>query len=281
MTDHLSVSRAYEVIDAVLADSSPAVPAQRIINDGSSMTTSKLSIPYYFGFTVKNSPHDAADIDGGLAKTNTSSLTVNTINDGFCTFYLAYSTWDGRMLYVDRLSLPDIDHEKKNDIAIKIYKLLATIACQLGCARLSWTQREKPDDTFSGHVPEFCEEWLFLKMDRRAMEAYVGDSSLSVTSPSATTMCLDRATVERAIQSSLKEGLNSRENSNVFLRLASEEDDMNKIGELVQGLAVYEKEPYAVNGEYEFDIDVEVAYASLDIRIRISHSLLFCCFCAF
>ena len=83
--------------------------------------------PFYFGIQVlmsstctdQNQPH-------------------NDIMVGFCTFYIAYSTWDGRMLYVDEL----LDVEAAGD-SLLLYRVLAKIAIQTGCARLIWKVRTK------------------------------------------------------------------------------------------------------------------------------------------
>ena len=60
-----------------------------------------------------------------------------------CTCYLGYSTWDGRMLYVDHniiIGSRDADIPENERAA---YQLLAKIAVRLGCARLSWKVRWK------------------------------------------------------------------------------------------------------------------------------------------
>jgi hypothetical protein len=56
---------------------------------------------------------------------------------GVVTFYMAYSTWDGRILYVDRLECSEMDH----DIETLLHQTLADIAVQLDCSRLTWRVR--------------------------------------------------------------------------------------------------------------------------------------------
>lgn len=61
------------------------------------------------------------------------------LQGSFCTFYLAYSTWDGRMLNVDQLvMMTHHDEYRKQHETCCLYRLLARIAVHLQCARLSW-----------------------------------------------------------------------------------------------------------------------------------------------
>lgn len=46
------------------------------------------------------------------------------------TFYLAFSTWDGRVLYIDKRGF-----EEPNESSIFIYRILALIAVELQCNR--------------------------------------------------------------------------------------------------------------------------------------------------
>lgn len=83
-------------------------------------------IPFYFG--IQASRHDEADEECDEEPPSTAR----------CTFYLAYSTWDGRMLYVDQLSDSD---SCSADVVMAFYRILAKIAVQLQCARLCWKVR--------------------------------------------------------------------------------------------------------------------------------------------
>lgn len=74
-------------------------------------------IPYFFGIGIYSSEDDSSKPCGVI------------------TFYIAYSTWDGRCLFLDRLDLPnptDVKMEKA------ILRALADIAVRLKCARLCW-----------------------------------------------------------------------------------------------------------------------------------------------
>lgn len=54
---------------------------------------------------------------------------------GVLSMYMAYSTWDGRCLFIDRFDIPNTD-----DVELEkaMLQLLAQIAVTLGCARLNW-----------------------------------------------------------------------------------------------------------------------------------------------
>jgi hypothetical protein len=75
------------------------------------------SAPWYFGMTMRDN-------------------TNNKLCCGFVTFYLAYSTWDGRFLYVDRLECDEDD-----SLEILLTRTLAKLTVQLHCARLTWRVR--------------------------------------------------------------------------------------------------------------------------------------------
>ena len=53
---------------------------------------------------------------------------------GFCTFYIAYSTWDGRILYIDKINT-------EKDRSPSLYQVVAKIATDLRCSRLTWKVR--------------------------------------------------------------------------------------------------------------------------------------------
>jgi hypothetical protein len=74
------------------------------------------SIPFYFGMTIREN-------------------TANKLCCGCVTFHLAYSTWDGRFLYVDCLECDD------ESIEILLTRTVAKLAVQLHCARVTWRVR--------------------------------------------------------------------------------------------------------------------------------------------
>ena len=55
---------------------------------------------------------------------------------GFATFYLAYSTWDARVLYLDKLFLAK--DNSNASLEWSLHFTLADIALRLECARYTW-----------------------------------------------------------------------------------------------------------------------------------------------
>eukprot|EP00535_Pseudo-nitzschia_heimii_P005502 CAMPEP_0197186352 /NCGR_PEP_ID=MMETSP1423-20130617/13753_1 /TAXON_ID=476441 /ORGANISM="Pseudo-nitzschia heimii, Strain UNC1101" /LENGTH=417 /DNA_ID=CAMNT_0042637639 /DNA_START=84 /DNA_END=1337 /DNA_ORIENTATION=+ len=165
---------------------------------------------------------------------------------GFCTFYIAYSTWDGRILYVDQFNM-ETDHK------ILLYRILAEIATQIHCERFTWKQKERPEWDITTGQPEYLHDWVFLSMDREAMANFVGSplTALSLCQNpeegNATKMkSLLFLYIEDAIRETLVQQKLPKQSANIRLRLAGSEDT-ETISRLVRLLAVYEKEPDAVN----------------------------------
>jgi hypothetical protein len=79
-------------------------------------------IPFYFG--IQASRRQIGDEDPILLA-------------AFCTFYLAYSTWDGRMLNVDQFLILE-KNDWSSEKVLALYQILAKIAVQLQCIRLTW-----------------------------------------------------------------------------------------------------------------------------------------------
>lgn len=78
-----------------------------------------LKLPFHFGMTL----HAEGRSGGGDP------------NSGICgavTFYIAYSTWEGKFLYVDHLA------RRKSSSKVLLLQTLAKIAVSLNCARLVW-----------------------------------------------------------------------------------------------------------------------------------------------
>jgi GNAT superfamily N-acetyltransferase len=116
--------------------------------------------------------------------------------------------------------------------------------------RLSADRKHQHTETPSWYVngpnpPEILHEWLTLRMDRPAMEKYVDESNITRESRVIQAGTFTRDLVEKTVMNCL-EGVNNSRKSKFQLRLAGE-GDVDTIARLVQGLAVYEKEPEAVN----------------------------------
>jgi hypothetical protein len=81
----------------------------------------------------------ARGVDFAKAAASTSSLLFGILAsdaDGsslrtiLTTFYLAYSTWDGRVLYIDQCGF-----DEPVEQSLLIYRTLAHVAVKLGCSR--------------------------------------------------------------------------------------------------------------------------------------------------
>ncbi|KAL3928781.1 MAG: hypothetical protein SGBAC_012496 [Bacillariaceae sp.] len=193
------------------------------------------------------------------------------------TFYIAYSTWDGRCLHVDQLP----PREKNTVKGVLLLQILGKVAIKLGCRRLLWMQTGDPDWSFVNLIkdttsttttessatikPETLDEWLLLKMDRNAMESYAGSQQDSPVE-AKTAIALDRLAIETKIQKVCADLQSSSSSStNLVWRLVVEnnnnndsqmEKDANSIFKMVQGLAEYENEPDAVqcrSKDYQLD----------------------------
>lgn len=63
---------------------------------------------------------------------------------GFCTFYLSYSTWDGRVIFLDRLEVGSPPQDALSPLAshsllsLSLRYTLADIGLKLECSRFVW-----------------------------------------------------------------------------------------------------------------------------------------------
>ena len=114
LRDHYNL--AVEIIkdwDPIL----PHVAAKASIHD----TYLENRTPWHFGISIRT-----ADEGGKVI--------------GFVTFYVAYSSWSGRILYLDQIQLED--GRMNDDVEMILLRLLADIALELDCARLTWRVRK-------------------------------------------------------------------------------------------------------------------------------------------
>lgn len=149
------------------------------------------------------------------------------------TFYLAYSTWDGRVLFVDEQGSVDCDD---THLIRLVRRTLCRVAVALCCARVVWThlKPERIDGVQTMHG------WLTLYWHREALRAYGGESNRR-QDPEASHTPLDQ--IPSVIQDCI---LSLALPTSCRLRLATT-DDLDDIARLVQGLAIFEKKPDAVN----------------------------------
>lgn len=144
-----------------------------------------------------------------------------------CTFFLAYSTWDGRFMYLDDL-MTNLDDDCKDESMLLSLAVtfLAKISVTLGCSRLTW-RRRNPLPLTSALEPSFMGGWLTVFWEVEAMKRFLecGDGPMDLS---------------KQIDMLAK-------TSNRFSLRTAGIDDAEDIMELVQGLADYEKEPDAVN----------------------------------
>ena len=100
----------------------------------------KLALPLHFCLSLNGTPVEDEGDDDRVTSSSSSSSSFQ----GLVTFYMAYSTWEGRMLYVDHLSIinPNTSEYSKSDsiadIELLVLQSLARIAIHLNCARLMW-----------------------------------------------------------------------------------------------------------------------------------------------
>lgn len=71
--------------------------------------------PWHFGLSI-------FDREGGLV--------------GFVSFNVAYSSWSGRILYMDQIHLDE--GYFSDDVDVLLLRLLANLAIKWDCARLTW-----------------------------------------------------------------------------------------------------------------------------------------------
>jgi hypothetical protein len=73
----------------------------------------KSKTPWHFGISVRKTHNEIV---------------------GCATFYIAYSSWNGRILYIDRLECKSLNDETEE----LLLRILADVALALNCVRLTW-----------------------------------------------------------------------------------------------------------------------------------------------
>ncbi|KAL3902855.1 MAG: hypothetical protein SGILL_010672 [Bacillariaceae sp.] len=172
---------------------------------------------------------------------------------GFVTFNVAYSSWNGKILYLDQLQCSSMTEEMEQQLLLE----LAKMAVKMDFARLTWTHIETPEWHSQGNNrPEMHGEVLTLCMDQSSIDKYVSESFPDVSSTTAIVSApFENDTVRKEISNVLSE-VNSSEKAGQFRLKLATEGDTETIAKLVQGLANYVKEPDAVLlSEEDYKID--------------------------
>mmetsp|Transcript_34342 Transcript_34342/g.83341 ORF Transcript_34342/g.83341 Transcript_34342/m.83341 type:complete len:400 (+) Transcript_34342:168-1367(+) len=180
---------------------------------------------------------------------------VNTGNEkkkdqiSFLSFYIGYSTWEGLCVFVDELGQMDNNSQNDYDAINKdqlFLQILAKIAVRLGSKRLTWKRRPPHPTWYQSNPvgpPSILEELHIFHMDQEAMKVYVNHDS-SEPSLSSTVPSLDRSSVE--VQSkTILESSSFASHNKFSMRLANANNlqDAQAMHRLVEGLAIYVKEP--------------------------------------
>ena len=269
---------------------------------GSSHLPKQLEAKY--GFTLRRATKDedwqlllrGDCIDGSSSSSNISNMKTpwffgivvcdrESNKVGLITFYIAYSTWNGRVLYLD-----EITWEKQNgmtdttDIEQHLLRILASIAVDLNFARITW--RHHKDTTPKWHFeienrPEMHGEVLTLSMNANAMKEYAnngrrggGEKETDIITPWVSNQT--NTIINKCLQTMNNDLMNNDKHFRV--RLAQGEDDLKAIGRLVQGLADYVKESDSVHiGIDEYRIDGCYPSKDCDDENAISRDPLYYC----
>ena len=175
-------------------------------------------------------------------------MMLDTKNDticGFVTFYVAYSSWNGKIMYLDQMQCLLTDDD--TTIEESLLQMLAKIAVELDFARLTWRHLITPEWHSKGsNQPEMHKEVLTLTMEKEQMLSYVQTIFPESNDSQLLEGPFTKDNVNRTINNVLVEVNQAINKTGKFsLRLATEAD-IPTITRLIQGLADYVKEPDAV-----------------------------------
>ena len=185
-----------------------------------------------------NIAFEEALLYGLVAKKACDKMNVSGI---LATFYFAYSTWDGKFLYLDHWPATK---DPSVDAAVQtfLYRALAQIAVRLQCARFTWQHYNK---FCIANIPKptTLDGWLTLHWQADSIRHYLARQ------PGTTKKLEQRHRPIKdvtKVKDVINECLNVHSHDKFNLRLATAQD-VNTIGRLVQGLADFENEPDAVH----------------------------------
>lgn len=171
-----------------------------------------------------------------------SQGTVNS-SDILVTFYFAYSTWDGKYVYLDHWPT-----QVPNAVQTLLYRALAQIAVRLKCARFTW-QHYKDSRVPEIPQPTTLDGWLTLHWKADSICNYLKCQAVGPTTNKNELEPQDGGPHIKDIskvKDVIRDCLNAHSHDKFRVRLATAQD-VNHIGRLVQGLADFEKEPEAVH----------------------------------
>jgi GNAT superfamily N-acetyltransferase len=168
------------------------------------------------------------------------------------TFHMGYFTWTGRAICLDELGgiggadVTRTDEGSLQELSYLRVQLLAAIAVELSCRRLVWRHYGPPlvlpkklkDTNTTTIEPETMPGWWTMYWDLERLKAFAGDQSPSICS----------VETSRSIQDIFKSAIEQMPHAHGSFRLRlATADDVKDIDRLVHGLAVFEKEPDAVD----------------------------------
>jgi GNAT superfamily N-acetyltransferase len=190
----------------------------------------------------------------GVFATHVGDGSASELSPSSClaTFFFSYSTWDGRVLYLDRFVGPSASSASGDvmvGLPLLLRRTLAGIALRLHCSRFTWQHYENKTPKYPGDAqPEYLDGWLTLHWEADTIQEFLRSSCQDATNnservaPRGSEITLGFADIQDSIEKSLKRHFHP-----TFHLCLATADDVNDIGRLVQGLADFEKEPDAVN----------------------------------
>jgi GNAT superfamily N-acetyltransferase len=171
------------------------------------------SPPLYYGITLRS---------------------VDTIITGFAIFHLSFSTWDGRMMYLTYMHVPD------DSLRQDFLKILAKIATKVECSRLTWLHDSSMLTLYKEMGAETLQEILTLCMDRNDIATFVatGPNVISDVWKGPLTADVVRNTIDTVLQKANE----SMRSVQLCFRRARKED-IESMQRLIKGLAEFAQEP--------------------------------------
>ena len=179
----------------------------------------------------------------------TSALDGSII--GYALFTIMYSTWTGRVIYLQELII-NKEFRRKGGGSYLVKILRKLMHCS-NAGRMSW-QVEKGDTDSqkffaSEHIKAKClPEWVNLRMTRDAMEEYTGakdspDCRKELTEMKPLTKTEMNNIIDGCITNASTSNPTKKTKFNLKVCKLTEEKDTEHILDMVRDLAVFEKEP--------------------------------------